>query len=91
MPLLRALSQDCGPHGEVPIDIAYVAKRQISSEVGHLLLESLNLFDVLLLLLGELLHIKVVQIDVDIVYLHLAVVQGHVLFRIFHISEYLLL
>ena len=91
LPRLRALCQDGGPHGEVPVDIAHVSECQISSEVGHLLLQSLDLFDVLLLLLGKLLHIEVVQIDVNIVYLYSALVQGHVLFRIFHISEYLLL
>jgi len=91
LPCLRALRQNCGSHREVPVDIANVPKCEISSEVGHLLLQSLDLFDVLFLLLSKLLHIEVVQIDVNIVYLYFALIQGHVLFGILHISEDLLL
>jgi len=89
--ILAIIGQNSWPHWKVLVDLTHITHSKVSSEVLHLLLESLNFSNVLLLFLSKLFHVKVVKIHLLIVNNNWTLVQRHVFLAVSHVVDNLLL
>lgn len=96
--LLAAAAQHGWPHREVLVDLLHVSERHVpGGQLIHFPLESLNLLDVLVLFFGQLAHVDVVEVDINVIVpdrtVLVTLLHGlvDVFLRLMHVLHHLLL